>query len=63
MKLSGPAGGCENGTFTSAYYFFEKKRIEEGKPKSAKRKRAEAENANGLNLDYRRKLWVFGGRH
>lgn len=37
MKVSGADSGQGNGIYPAAYYFFEKKRIAEGKPKSKKR--------------------------
>lgn len=41
MALKGPDGGSGNGTYVGANQFFEEKRIKEGKPKSAKRKKNE----------------------
>ncbi|KAG8970421.1 hypothetical protein FRC03_008618 [Tulasnella sp. 419] len=37
VKLTGPYGGSDNSTYYRAYIYFEKKRIFEGKKKSAKR--------------------------
>ncbi|KAI0309423.1 hypothetical protein OF83DRAFT_1072064 [Amylostereum chailletii] len=60
MKASGPTGGATNGTYYCAYVYFEKRRIAEGKKKSAKRIRSEEEQAGGRPLQDRRKMWVFG---
>lgn len=43
MAAKGDGGGAENGTYTGAYIFFEKKRIWEGKPKGKKRLDAEVQ--------------------
>jgi hypothetical protein len=43
MKKTGPMGGAENGVYSGAYVFFEKKRIWEKKPKSGARKKVEEE--------------------
>lgn len=43
MAAKGDGGGAENGTYTGAYIFFEKKRIWEGKPKGKKRLDSEAQ--------------------
>ncbi|EJD33813.1 hypothetical protein AURDEDRAFT_76675, partial [Auricularia subglabra TFB-10046 SS5] len=60
MKATGPMGGAENGFFSAAYRYFEKVRIMEGKKKTAKRIRDEAEYANGRDLrDSRRKVWLL----
>ncbi|KAI0639284.1 hypothetical protein C8Q77DRAFT_1152272 [Trametes polyzona] len=59
MKASGPTGGAENGTYYAAYVYFEKRRIAEGKKKSPKRLRIEAEHPGGLPLEDRRRVWVF----
>lgn len=43
MAAKGDGGGAENGTYTGAYIFFEKRRIWEGKPKGKKRLDSEAQ--------------------
>lgn len=43
MAAKGEGGGAENGTYTGAYIFFEKRRIWEGKPKGKKRLDSEAQ--------------------
>lgn len=43
MKSRGRMGGAENGTYTGAYAFFEKKRIFENGKKTAARKKCEEE--------------------
>ena len=43
------------------YVYFEKVRIAEGKKKTAKRLRNEAEHMNGMPLEDRRRMWVFTG--
>lgn len=59
MKASGPTGGASNGTYYAAYVYFEKVRIAEGKKKTAKRIRNEAEYSNGMPLQDRRNVWVI----
>ncbi|KAI0735296.1 hypothetical protein C8Q76DRAFT_711753 [Earliella scabrosa] len=61
MKASGPTGGATNGTYYAAYVYFEKVRIAEGKKKTAKRLRNEADHMNGMPLEDRRRMWVFTG--
>jgi hypothetical protein len=59
MALKGPDGRSANGTYSSAYYFFEKRRIEAGKPKSKKRKDAEAMyGGEGYSTERRSGTWV-----
>ncbi|KAJ7578336.1 hypothetical protein C8J56DRAFT_969719 [Mycena floridula] len=60
MKLSGPQGGAENSTYRAAYIFFEKKRIAENKPKTAKRKTNEAAGGCSMTGSHRGQ-WVFTG--
>ncbi|KAI0814735.1 hypothetical protein BC629DRAFT_809819 [Irpex lacteus] len=62
MKASGPTGGAENGTYYAAYVYFEKRRILEGKKKSAKRIRSEDEFPNGRPLRDIKHVWVIGPR-
>ncbi|KAM5538158.1 hypothetical protein V8D89_008045 [Ganoderma adspersum] len=59
MKATGPTGGAGNGTYYAAYVYFEKRRIAEGKKKSAKRIRAEEEQGGGLPREDRSRVWVF----
>ncbi|PIL32078.1 hypothetical protein GSI_06783 [Ganoderma sinense ZZ0214-1] len=59
MKATGPTGGAGNGTYYAAYVYFEKRRIAEGKKKSAKRVRAEEEQGGGLPREDRSRVWVF----
>ncbi|KAI0095085.1 hypothetical protein BDY19DRAFT_988855 [Irpex rosettiformis] len=59
MKASGPTGGAENGTYYAAYVYFEKKRIFEGKKKTAKRIRMENETPEGQPLRDARRTWVY----
>ncbi|OSX67677.1 hypothetical protein POSPLADRAFT_1051806 [Postia placenta MAD-698-R-SB12] len=61
MKATGPTGGASNGTYYAAYVYFEKVRIAEGKKKTAKRERSEAEHREGLPLQDRRGVWVYTG--
>jgi hypothetical protein len=52
---------CGNVTYVRAYVFFEQWRILEGKPKSAARRKSEAENPRGYSLvKARAGTWVFG---
>lgn len=44
------------------YVYFEKRRIAEGKKKTAKRLRNEQEQRGGLPLEDRKHVWVFTGR-
>ncbi|KAI0757121.1 hypothetical protein C8Q80DRAFT_78011 [Daedaleopsis nitida] len=60
MKASGPTGGATNGTYYAAYVYFEKVRIAEGKKKTPKRLRNEAEHGGGMPREDRRRMWVFG---
>ncbi|KAI0347798.1 hypothetical protein BDW22DRAFT_1319522, partial [Trametopsis cervina] len=60
MKASGPTGGAENGTYYCAYIYFEKRRVLEGKKKTAKRIRSEDEFPLGRPLqDDRRVKYVW----
>lgn len=61
MALKGPNGGSGNGCYVGAYYFFEEKRIKEGKKKSAKRLSNEAATAydGGFPTETQRaQMWV-----
>ncbi|KAI0079571.1 hypothetical protein K474DRAFT_1658919 [Panus rudis PR-1116 ss-1] len=62
MKATGPTGGAGNSTYYCAYVYFEKVRIFEGKKKTPKRLRTEAERPMGLPLEDRSHVWVFTGR-
>jgi len=44
----------------SRYIYFEKVRIAEGKKKTPKREKNEKEFTNGMPLEDRRRMWVFG---
>ncbi|KAI0048341.1 hypothetical protein FA95DRAFT_1490931, partial [Auriscalpium vulgare] len=55
----GPHGGASNGMYEAAYIYFEKRRIFEGKKKSAKRQRNEGEHRGGQPRENRKKGWVF----
>jgi hypothetical protein len=44
----------------SRYIYFEKVRIAEGKKKTPKREKSEKEFTNGMPLEDRRRMWVFG---
>jgi hypothetical protein len=44
----------------SRYIYFEKVRIAEGKKKTPKREKNENEFINGIPLEDRRRMWVFG---
>ncbi|KAF8308084.1 hypothetical protein DL93DRAFT_2142728 [Clavulina sp. PMI_390] len=61
MKLSGPTSGAENGVYPAAYIYFERRRIKEGKKKTAKRLDNEHTHYNGMPLEDRRRrgVWVF----
>jgi len=60
MAAKGEGGGAENGTYTGAYIFFEKKRIYEGKPKLKRRLESEEMYPNGRDLiDSNRPQYVF----
>ncbi|EJF66589.1 hypothetical protein BD309DRAFT_946883 [Dichomitus squalens] len=59
MKATGPTGGAGNGTYYAAYVYFEKRRIAEGKKKTAKRIRTEEEHPMGLPREDRKNVWVF----
>ncbi|KZV71417.1 hypothetical protein PENSPDRAFT_664435 [Peniophora sp. CONT] len=63
MKQSGPYGGADNSTYYSAYLYFEKRRIVEGKKKTPKRLRMEKEQAGGVTPDDARRarggVWVL----
>ncbi|EIM92563.1 uncharacterized protein STEHIDRAFT_143897 [Stereum hirsutum FP-91666 SS1] len=63
MKATGPTGGAENSTYYGAYVYFEKRRIAEGKKKTAKRERNEIEHPGGMPREDRgrRGYWVFTG--
>jgi len=50
MSAKGKNDGAANGTYYAAYVYFEKVRIFEGKKKTAKRLRNEAEGLNGFPL-------------
>ena len=53
---------CGNMTYVRAYVFFEQMRILEGKPKSAARRKSEAEHPHGYSLvKARAGKWVFCG--
>jgi len=43
MKAKTAMGGCQNGVYSKAYAFFEKKRIWEGVGKTDARRRSEEE--------------------
>ncbi|EKM58079.1 uncharacterized protein PHACADRAFT_206919 [Phanerochaete carnosa HHB-10118-sp] len=60
MKATGPTGGASNGTYYSAYVYFEKVRIATGKKKTAKRTRNEAEYKAGMPLEDRKTVWIMG---
>ena len=62
-RFNGKGAGAGNGTYPAAYRFFEKKRILEGKPKTAKRKTAELHfGPAGYRLRHDDgKRWCFGG--
>jgi len=60
MKASGPSEGATNGVYKAAYIYFEKVRIAEGKKKTPKRERNEAQFANGMPLEDRRRVRVWG---
>jgi len=65
VKASGPSEGATNGTYkvdciAHRYIYFEKVRIAEGKKKTPKRERNELQFANGMPLEDRRRMWVFG---
>jgi len=60
MKASGATEGATNGTYKAAYIYFEKVRIAEGKKKTPKREKNELQFRNGMPLEDRRKMWVFG---
>lgn len=60
MALKGPDGGSGNSTYHCAYYFFEEKRIKEGKPKSAKRKKNETMwGSDGHSTETQRGGWYM----
>ncbi|VDC06241.1 unnamed protein product [Peniophora sp. CBMAI 1063] len=63
MKQSGPYGGADNSTYYCAYVYFEKRRIVEGKKKTAKRLRMEKQQAGGVTPDDARRarhgVWVL----
>ncbi|RPD63066.1 hypothetical protein L227DRAFT_608975 [Lentinus tigrinus ALCF2SS1-6] len=61
MKASGPTGGAGNGTYYAAYVYFEKVRIAQGKKKTPKRERNEAEHGYGMPREERKHMWVFCG--
>lgn len=51
---------CGNITYRTSYVFFEKKRIMEGKPKSARRLKNESEHPDGFSLEKERAgKWFF----
>lgn len=51
---------CGNITYRRAYDFFEKKRVLEGEPKSARRCKNEAEHPMGFSLiKERAHKWIF----
>lgn len=59
MAAKGDGGGAENGTYTGAYIFFEKKRIWECKPKGKKRLDSEAQFPMGRDLiDSNRPVYI-----
>ncbi|KAI5837773.1 hypothetical protein DFP73DRAFT_566647 [Morchella snyderi] len=60
MEKKGEGSGAENGTFTGAYIFFEKKRIYENKPKGKKRIESEQDYPLGRPLedDNRGRKWI-----
>jgi len=62
MKASGATGGAGNGTYYSAYVYFEKVRIAQGKKKTPKRERNEIEHPGGFELRDRKGMWVYTGR-
>ncbi|KAI0670020.1 hypothetical protein C8Q78DRAFT_975923 [Trametes maxima] len=61
MKASGATGGASNGTYYAAYVYFEKVRIAQGKKKTAKRIRNEAQHLSGLSREDRKHVWVRAG--
>jgi hypothetical protein len=76
VKATGATAGATNGVYYAAsvslfcfqtvahncdrYKYFEKVRILEGKKKTEKRKKNEAEYSNGLSKEDRRRVWVYG---
>jgi len=50
MKAKTAMGGCQNGVYSKAYAFFEKKRIWEGLGKTDARRKCEEENPMGLAI-------------
>ena len=61
-KFQGAGAGAANGTYPAAYYFFEKKRILDGEPKSVKRIENEARRPNGFPLNHDDgRSWVYVG--
>jgi hypothetical protein len=59
LRMKGPSAGAGCKVYPLGYAFFEKRRIAEGRPKSAKRTRAEAEFPHGRSCETERKdlLW------
>jgi len=57
MKEKGRNDGASNGTYYSAYCYFEKVRIAEGKKKTAGRTRNESEHPFGFPLERARGFW------
>lgn len=52
----------DNGRYYSAYIYFERIRIKEGKKKTAKRQKNENQFGEGMPLEDRRNVWVLTGR-
>jgi hypothetical protein len=63
-SMKGPDAGNTSAVFYAAYVFFEKQRIEQGKPKSAKRAQMEEIYPGGMDLitaSHKRGVWASKG--
>jgi hypothetical protein len=59
LRMKGATAGAGCKVYALGYAFFEKRRIAEGRPKSAKRVRAEAEFPNGRSCETERKEYLW----